>query len=247
MKFDRLEEITGSGKKAANFWQKPEAERVQAVKDAGHVPEDCGDEAPVAPARGAVRAQNTQRLVAVGSDDYVSVPAGHLRRKTLHVADAFDVMAGSAARNGSGPAFTPTQVAMGRHYRALYERHASAGVKCSSLETATDGGGGQGSFIDAVLRDREELTKLHIRIGSQVSLQVRRVRPSARGSRVQITDRALVDAVCLHDKTISDVLRDHGWAKYGNTVKAAQAALAGALDRMAGPIHRPRAAVYHSI
>lgn len=247
MKFDRLEEIIGTGKKAAKFWEKPEADRVQAVKDAGRVPDGCGDEAPAAPARGAVRTNDMQRLVAVGADGYVSVPAGHLRRKTLHVADAFDVMAGSAARNGSSAAFTPTQVAMGRHYRALYERHACAGVKCSSLETATDGSGGQGSFIDAVLRDREELARLRVRIGVNVAMQIRRVRPSARGSRVQISDRVLVDAICLHDKTISDVLRDHGWVKKGDTVKAAQAALADALDRMIGHVHKARTAVYHSI
>ena len=60
------------------------------------------------------------------------------------------------------------------------------------------------------------------------------VRPSARGSRVTITDRAVVDMVCLRDMTLDAVLGAHGWSVCREYRQALLATLVGALDRMQG-------------
>ena len=92
--------------------------------------------------------------------------------------------------------------------------------------------GGSGSFIDAVLRDREEIERIRRRIGTGTAMAVRKIRPSKRGSRVNITDRRLVDMVCLEDKPISAVLRAHGWSVRGQTSGAVRQALVEVLERM---------------
>ncbi len=51
-----------------------------------------------------------------------------------------------------------------------------------------------------------------MRVGTGTAMAVRKIRPPKRGSRVKITDRRLVDMVCLEDKPISAVLRAHGWS-----------------------------------
>ena len=136
---------------------------------------------------------------------------------------------------------------MGRFYRDLVERHESAGVKCSSLESLSQrGGGGSGSdYMDAVLRDRDQIGALRKRIGVGSAMVVRRIRPSGRGSRTSIMDRRLVDIVCLEDGTITDVLRTHGWANDAKLRVALCKALAEVLDRMMGPVHRRGASVAH--
>jgi len=65
---------------------------------------------------------------------------------------------------------------------------------------------------------------------------VRRVRPSDRGGPAarQITDMALVDAVCLRGKSIKQALCALGWQGDGRNCRAALEALSGALDRMIG-------------
>ncbi|WP_412073319.1 hypothetical protein [Tritonibacter mobilis] len=49
---------------------------------------------------------------------------------------------------------------------------------------------------------------------------------------MNITDRRLVDMVCLKDKPISAVLRAHGWSVQGQTSGAVRQALAEVLERM---------------
>ncbi|NRB19951.1 MAG: hypothetical protein HRU33_20990 [Rhodobacteraceae bacterium] len=211
-----------------------EAERVRidAVKAAGHVPPECGSEIPEAPARGAFRVFQPHQLYPEGAEGYSSKPAGYRGWSAIQRADAFDVMAAKAARHRKPSPFSPGQVQMGRHYRDLIERYESVGIKCSSLESLGSGGGQGGGFIDAVLRDREEIDRLRRRIGTGSAMVVRRIRPSRRGSRVSITDRRLVDMVCLEGKTLSDVLRSHGWSIKGDLVKALSIALGEALCRM---------------
>jgi hypothetical protein len=51
--------------------------------------------------------------------------------------------------------------------------------------------------------------------------------------------------VCIEDKSLREVLEAHGWSVYGQTVKAVRAALAGALDQMAGPVLRGRIQTLH--
>lgn len=95
--------------------------------------------------------------------------------------------------------------------------------------------------MDALLRDREEIDRLRRRIGTGVAMEVRRVRPSERGTRVAIADRRLVDMVCLEDMHLADVLQVSGWVPAGQRasgkhIKALQAVLGAALDRMTGPV-----------
>ncbi|WP_306150630.1 hypothetical protein [Roseovarius sp. MMSF_3281] len=209
-----------------------EAARVWEVFNKGHVPPECGPEIPHAPARGTIQVFQDVTLYPDGEDGWKAEYSGYRGRSALRVGDAFDVMHAKARK----VLFSPGQVAMGRFYAALFEAHASAGVQCSSLEGRVDrGGGGGGEFIDAVLRDRERLDMLRARIGGGVAMQVRKQRPSAVGSRRLISDRDLVDAVCIHERTLADVLKAHGWTKTGKSVAALRGALRDALDRMMGP------------
>jgi hypothetical protein len=217
-----------------------EAERVRidAVKAAGHVPPECGPEIPEAPARGAFRVFQPQLLFPEGAEGYSSKSVGHRGRSAILRADAFDVMAAKAARHRKPSPFTPGQVQMGRQYRDLVERHESAGIRCSSFDSLGGGGGQGGGFIDAVLRDREEIDRLRRRIGTGSAMVVRRIRPSKRGSRVSISDKRLLDMVCLEEKTLSDVLRAHGWSIKGDLIKSLSIALGETLLRMDGAFRK---------
>ncbi|WP_049642766.1 hypothetical protein [Candidatus Rhodobacter oscarellae] len=225
--------------------------RMAEVRAMGFVPSEVGPEIPMAPARGPVRMLDMMASYPKGDDDFEMKAAGFLGRKTLQRADSFDVMAAMAARHKRASPFSPAQVAMGRFYRDLVEKHESAGVKCSSLESLSQRSAGSGSdFMDAVLRDRERIGVLRKRIGSGSAMVVRRIRPSDRESRASIMDRRLVDIVCIEDGSITDVLRAHGWVREGETaqakhIKALQVALREALDRMMGPVRRGGASVAH--
>ena len=223
-----------------------EAERIAGVLARGVVPRDCGPEVAQAPARGVFRLARPKALYPKGEDGFELKDAGYCGRATIVSCDVFDRMLAQAARRRKDAPLRADQVAMARHYRALVERHASAGVRCSSLEASGGGGsGGQGSFIDAVLRDRERIVALRRRIGSGSALVVRRVRPSKRGSRVGISDRKLVDMVCLEDMTLDQVAKAHGWAVKGAVRSALLSALSGALDRMLGPVRERRGDTVH--
>jgi hypothetical protein len=223
-----------------------EQARMAEVRAMGFVPQEVGPQIPVAPARGPVRMLDMVAAYPKGDDDFEMKAAGFLGRKTLQRADSFDVMAAKAARHRKPSPFSPAQVAMGRFYRDLVEKHECAGVKCSSLESLSQRSGGSGSdYMDAVLRDRARIDVLRRRIGSGSAMVVRRIRPSDRGSRVTIMDRRLVDIVCLEDGTITDVLRKHGWGDDAKLRRALQQALAAVLDRMMGPVRRGRVSVAH--
>ena len=219
--------------------------RLAEVRALGFVPAEVGPEIPTAPARGPVRMVDMMASYPKGDDGFEVKPAGFLGRKTLRLADSFDVMAAKAARHQKPAPFTPAQVAMGRFYRDLVERHESAGVKCSSLESLSQRGGGGSDYMDAVLRDRDQIGALRKRIGVGSAMVVRRIRPSGRGSRTSIMDRRLVDIICLEDGTITDVLLAHGWANDAKLRVALCKALAEVLDRMMGPVHRRGASVAH--
>ncbi len=209
---------------------KAEAVRVAAVKAQATPPADVGP-VPVAPARGA------QRIVT----DYVALPGGMRRAvgRRLEAADVFDRMTAQAQRrHGDSEApfvapFSHGQIAIARHYRALVERHDAGGVRCSQIESGRAGGSG-GEFMDAYLAVGSEIARLRARIGAGAAQAVRRVRPSDRGSVVTVSDRVLVDMVCLQDRTLDAVLVAHGWAVKGAHRQALRVALAAALDRMQG-------------
>lgn len=219
-----------------------EARRIAAVRVLGHVPPECGPMIPQAPARGPFRVFEGVMLYPDGADGWKPVAAGWAGRKTMRHSDAFDVMQAKARR----ALFTPGQIAIGRYYAALHEAHVCAGVRCASLETSIDRSpSGGGEYIDAVLRDRERLDLLRARIGGGSAMVVRKVRPSARGSRVSIADRRLVDAVCIEEKTLSDVLVEAGWTATGKARAVLREALCEALERMMGPQPRARVRTVH--
>lgn len=210
-----------------------EAERaaLARVRASGRAPESCGPEMPVAPGRGKVLAVRTVSFVPKGRDGWRAVEGGFDGRDAGRKSDGFDAILAAAARAKAMPPLTPGQVAIGRRYRDLAERLEAGGVKCSDLDGR--GGGGDG-FMDAYLADARELARMRARIGHGSALAVRRLRPSARGSRRGIADRVLVDMVCLEGASLSEVLRRHGWTKQTPQLKALLVALCGALDRMIG-------------
>lgn len=220
-----------------------EAVRVEKVRASGAVPVDCGP-VPDAPARGTFSAVQTFALYPDGKDGFARKLAGHMGRRTLHRSDTFEVAAALAARNGKPVPYSPSQVAIGRAYRDLDEWLKSSGIKLSSAFNLSTGGG-QGCYMDARLRDSARMDVLRGRIGGGVSMQVRKIRPSSRGSKRSITDRALVDGFCLRQQSVSDILRAHGWIVKGAHTSALQKALALALDRMIGPV-RSGVQVYHA-
>lgn len=248
--FDRAESAAktaaADGKRSSAMLA--EAERIAAIKAAAMVPFSCGPDIPLAPARGAF--QTFRPMEMVPGTAGTARPAGYRGpgegqfRDAIRVADVFSVMEEQARRAHAakgedvGPftaPLTPAQVQMGRTYRDLVERHGAGGMKCASLE-ANRGGGSGGAFMDAYLEEGLMIERLRRRIGDGAALVVRRIRPSKRGAGAKgiITDRVLVDMVCLKDKSLSDVLRHHGWAKKGEHVAVMRRALAAALDRMQG-------------
>lgn len=214
-----------------------EAERIAAIKDRATPPEAMAA-APVAPARGAMEL----------CEEWGVVPGSQARFRMIAIywrgTDALSVMCRRAAiaheRRGGGasafdPPFTPGQIAAGRRYRDLVERHEAGGQRCASLETGRGGsGGGGGEFIDAYIHEGREIDGLRRLIGTGASMAVRRIRPSVRGTRASIRDIAVVDMVCLQGFSLGDVLARHGWAVKGEHREALRAALCGALDRMQG-------------
>jgi len=201
-----------------------EAARIAAMLDAATPPEDLSA-VPVAPARGALRL----------------VPNGPSRRDGRHgrMLDQLSIMCRQAwdlhqRRGGEAefvPPFDPAQIAMALRYQELVERHASAGVKCASAEVrAVARSGGDGDFMSAFLSESRELDTIRTRIGPGLALEVRRGGPGRR----DITTRTLVDAVCLHGRDLTAVLKGHGWAKKTDSLMTLRRALAAALDRMQG-------------
>lgn len=219
---------------AADCARRVEAERVAAVL-ARATPPEAMQSAPVAPARGPMRLVENVELL----------PGGLQRRRGAHWVgmDALSVMCRRAfekyeSAGGDAasfvPPFTPGQIAVALDYQALVEWRDGSPMKCASLEAGRAGGGSSGLFIDSYIEQGRWLTELRRRIGTGQAMAVRRIRPSARGSRAAIFDRTLVDAVCVGGATFSDVLRSHGWAEKADHRSALRQALVDALDRMQG-------------
>ena len=216
-----------------------EQERIDQVRGMGSVPDECGPEIPVAPARGPVRMFDPVALYPKGDDDFEMKPAGYQGRKALKRGDVFDVMAATAARAKKDAPFTASQVNIGRVYGGLVQKLESEGVKLSSLEGRVSGGGNGGrDFMDARLARLDRVARMRARIGDGSALVVRRNRPSQRGSRASILDRDLVYGVCVKDQSLAGVLKAHGWAYKSSLVEDLRVALAAALDRMNGPRRR---------
>lgn len=215
--------------------------RIAMGLEAGHIPPECGDEMRSGPARAQLISFMPRATLPKGADGFEVCDVGRDRRHAARVADAIDVMRATARRFRRDDPFTPDQVQIARRYAALVERYDAGAVKTASLETVGGGSGGGGCITEARLAEKREIDSLRARIGDGVALSVRRQRPSTRPGGRLITDRQLVDAVCLGGKVISAVLRDAGWVKLGGGVSdrhsgALMSALCAALDRMTGPV-----------
>jgi len=153
-------------------------------------------------------------------------------------------MAEQALRRGVSSPFTTGQVGAARDYRALHERVQTAGVKCSKVFDVQMGGQGDFDFMTAYMRDTERLARLQDAIGSVIAKSMKRVRPDT-AQRVVISDdtflpadkriitvRALVDGVCVKERSLSDILKRYGWSVTGKNRKVLQVELCAALDRM---------------
>lgn len=235
--------------RAEAFNALPEPARLDIVRASGAVPDVCGDAMPTAPARGPVRVFDMLGSYPDGKDGSRLKPAGYMGRKTAQRMDVFGRMDAQSRRKGGDPVLTASQIGMGRLYATMVQDRAASGVRCSSMEAMSGGGGTREGYTDHRLNLARQIDTLQARIGDGCALAIRRVRPSVRGDgalrRANIPDRALVDAVCLDDRDVSDVLRSYGWAVKGDTVRAATLALAAALDRMIGPRRAHKIEVIH--
>lgn len=218
-----------------------EAARLRAIRESSMPPVACGPMIIAAPARGASVVVPHVAMVpngqdASGLDKWEAAQTGYGHRASVRAADVFDRMVMRSRRADDRDPLTPGQIAQGRLYRALVERLDAGGIKLSSLDGGM-GGCGERDFMDAHLDVSRQVAGMRRRIGDRISLEVRRIRPSSRGSRRSIPDRVIVDMMCLGDRTVSQVLGAHGWAVKGATRDAVIAALSASLDRMIG--YRP--------
>lgn len=213
-----------------------EVDRIEQIKARSARPDGCGQEiVDISPARGPVLRFQPREVVLTERGQVRVTRSGHNGHDALKRGDAFDVMQHQSGRRlgkPSAPLFTPGQISAGRDYAALYERCQAAGVKCSSIEAL--GSGGQGSFIDAVMRDSSRLAALDRAIGIEVVLSPRGAKAHMdRGFKVmRITD--LVFGVCVGGMTISQLLQKFGWPVATSSRKKLRLSLCAALDRMQG-------------
>lgn len=217
-----------------------ERRRCDAMLERAAPPEACGDAIPAAPARGPMTTWAPREVQRTEAGNWREVRAGYAGRSGARRADAFDRMTADAkraqakARSGFVAPFTIGQVEAGRAYAALVERVEASGVKLSSVEGIGASGGGGGQREAAVLDDVRKLKRARGRIGNGLAKEAVR-KGSARGPR-SITVRILVDMVCLHDRSLSQVLQRHGWASKGTHREELRVALRAALDRLHGYI-----------
>lgn len=240
-------------------WRLEEERRACAAILARATPPDgASAKIPVAPARGACRAEVPSEAVMTGSGPRVRADRSAGLR--VHRLDAWDRMHSAAHRSfpsrlarweaerkakglpvdGRGvrrpvfvPPFTVGQVEMGREYAALVERLAASGVKCCSIEMAGSGGSGTGlSVSEAVSRDMTRLRVMERRVGCGVAKDC--VRPSKGGMRSTIRVADLVRRVCIDEMTLTEVSHHYGWAKDRRILDILRRELASALDRMRG-------------
>ena len=229
-----------TGRPLADLVGMSEAERIDILHVAAAPPAALADSLPAAPARGAFRTYPIVIMEPVGPGQY------RPRKGTgVSVMDAFDRMAGSAARSKSTCGLTLSQVSMARRYGELCRAIRDGASPRSCLDFTPKGAGGGLSFLEVRLMWRDEITTLQNRSGDGIARPVRRIRPSARGSRAAIRDRSLIDMVAIDDLTVAEVLRRHGWARDDKTVRDLTAALADICDRMMGPAFRRRLSTCH--
>lgn len=212
-----------------------EADRIAALRAAATPPAACGPDMPAALARGVLVEVEPLRVLptvsvdrGVASVGYEPQHAGYRGRNAARALDVWDRMAQAALRTGAPSPFSRAQVATARRYAALVERHSSVGLRCVSVEAGRGGGGGDGGFMVAVIREGNLIRSMERAVGGGFAVEVRR----AGGLRRSIPVLTLLREVACEGRAVSAVLTRYGWAKKGDLVAQASAALAAALDRM---------------
>lgn len=211
--------------------------RVEARLRLATPPHAVSPEVPVAPARGKVVAQaglHVTEMTPNGPRTHRATTDGF---HPARAEDAFDRMT-IKAKNRKGkdmaPLFTVAQVEAGRAYARLFERCAAEGVRCSSPEARSGGGGAPGGrdWIDGVIARSRLLDEIQAAIGDGVALSPRNARAHADRGRRVIMVRQLVDAVCIEGQTLRDVLAANGWSRGPSAARVLHLQLSAALDRM---------------
>ncbi|SOC13807.1 hypothetical protein SAMN05877809_10718 [Rhodobacter sp. JA431] len=214
-------------------------DRVARRKAAAAVPASCGPEIIAAPARGATVRFAPIAVTPKGAEGFEVTHVGYRGRDAARAADAFDVMERQAKRKRGEayrPLFTARQVAAGRRYADLVERHGAVGMRCASVEALAAGSGGgsgagsgSGDYLDAVIHEGRVIAAMERAIGAGVALAPKRA--SAKGRVITCLD--LVQLVTLRGMTISQCLQARRWAASPIARGALHKALCAALDRMA--------------
>ncbi|PTV94912.1 hypothetical protein C8J27_106181 [Rhodobacter aestuarii] len=210
-------------------------DRVARRKAAAAVPASCGPEIIAAPARGATVRFAPIAVTPKGAEGFEVTHVGYRGRDAARAADAFDVMERQAKRKRGEayqPLFTARQVAAGRRYADLVERHGAVGMRCASVEAlaaGSGGGSGSGDYLDAVIHEGRVIAAMERAIGAGVALAPRRA--SAKGRVITCLD--LVQLVTLRGMTISQCLKARGWSVNRLNWDVLHAQLGRALDRMA--------------
>lgn len=204
-----------------------EAARLAAVRARGRLPEACTAQGTgmvdMAPARGPMVPVRHHVIADHGQGPRVE-DTGYRGRAAARRLDALDRIA----------SLSEAQRAAGRRYAALTEVVAAGGIRCSADLAGSCGSDGDGDrdWMDHHLARSERLRRMHRAIGDGIGMTVRRVRPSARGTRTSIPDRRLADLVCLGQSGLVPVLEAHGWIKTGRNVRVLSEALAAILERL---------------
>ncbi|WP_145399604.1 hypothetical protein [Paracoccus sulfuroxidans] len=232
--------MTKEFREAAAARAAAERARLDAIRAASAVPDECGPDIIPAPARGGFVLQRLVEVIPQGDDGFAVAPTGYGHRSAIRTADIFDRMRAQALRAKRPMPLTPGQVAMGRRYRDLVEILDAGGCKLSSLDSSSGSADG-GNWMDRRLEVSGELAQLRRRIGGQDALIVRRVRPSKRAvlaagedTRCKFSNLDVVHLVCVDDYSAGDVLRRFRWQDNGRNKKAIMEALSGSLARMIG-------------
>lgn len=206
-----------------------EAKAVSALMDRAAVPVLASSQIIAAPARGPVSIvpQTIARMTAQG-------PV--MRRDTrdgfhpVRRVDAFDRIAAAVLAGGGASPFTVAQVDAGRGYAGLVERVASEGLRCGSGEVQGQAGGGKGrDWMDGVIRRSAQLAAMRAAIPVSVALAP----PVGEAGQV-VRVRDVVDAVCLRDLVLTDVLAEAGLPVRNDSKAALMAALLLGLDALYG-------------
>lgn len=100
-------------------------------------------------------------------------------------------------------------IAVGRRYAALHEYAHGSGVRgCLSSLLPSKGRAVCESEVDTRARLLDDYRRLCAAVGSGEALSVQR---AGSGRRGVISDKSLIDAVCLGNMPLGQVLKAHGW------------------------------------